>query len=98
MRRVMLASVVGSAVALVAVAGYAAADVFDVAPGILTLDRPVSRADARRCPARRPRSLLPEPAAARRPAAHRHRRRRARCPTRAGLQRALDHGIRPTRP
>ena len=42
MRRVMLASVVGSAVALVAVAGYAAADVLDVAPGILTLDRPVA--------------------------------------------------------
>ena len=42
MRRVMLASLVGSAVALVAVAGYTAADVLDVAPGILTLDRPVA--------------------------------------------------------
>jgi len=33
----MLASVVGSAVALVAVAGYAAADVFDVAPLLFSI-------------------------------------------------------------
>ena len=60
MRRVMLASLVGSAVALVAVAGYAAADVLDVAPGILTLDRPVA-APTPTCPARRRRCCCPSP-------------------------------------
>ncbi|HQA15205.1 MAG TPA: D-alanyl-D-alanine carboxypeptidase, partial [Ornithinibacter sp.] len=38
MRRVMLASLA----VLVATTGYVAADVMDVAPGILTLDRPVA--------------------------------------------------------
>ncbi len=60
MRRVMLASLVGSAVALVAVAGYAAADVLDVAPGILTLDRPVA-VPTPTVSGRPPRSCCPSP-------------------------------------
>ena len=71
----MLASLVGSAVALVAVAGYAAADVFDVAPGILTLDRPVAVPTPTVSGTPAP-VLLPEPAASARPDAHRHRRGR----------------------
>jgi serine-type D-Ala-D-Ala carboxypeptidase/endopeptidase (penicillin-binding protein 4) len=86
-RRVMLASVVGSAVALVAVAGYAAADVFDVAPGILTLDRPV-RAPTPTVSGTPAPVLLPEPAASVDPMLT-DTGADAPAPTRAGLQRAL---------
>ena len=58
----MLASVVASAVALVAVTGYAAADVLDVAPGILTRDRPVAVPTPTVSGTPAP-VLLPEPAA-----------------------------------
>ena len=87
MRRVMLASVVGSAVALVAVAGYAAADVFDVAPGILTLGRPVSAPTPTVSGTPAP-VLLPEPAASVDPMLT-DTGAGAPAPTRAGLQRAL---------
>lgn len=58
MRRVMLAS----ACVLLAVTGYAAADVVDVAPGILTLERPVSVPTPTVSGTPAP-VLLPEPAA-----------------------------------
>ena len=85
----MLASVVGSAVALVAVAGYAAADVFDVAPGILTLDRataatsPTPTASGTTAPV-----VLPEPAATVDPMLT-DTGAQAPVPTAAGLRRAL---------
>ena len=86
MRRVMVASVV----ALVAVTGYAAADVFDVVPGILTLDRPAgdpnanptSTASGVASPA------VPEPAATVDPLLT-DSGAGAPAPTRAGLARAL---------
>ena len=87
MRRVMLASVVGSAVALVAVTGYAAADVLDVAPGILTLDRPVAVPTPTVSGTPAP-AVLPEPAAAPDPLLT-DTGADAPVPTRAGLQQAL---------
>ena len=87
MRRVMLASVVGSAVALVAVAGYAVADVFDVAPGILTLDRPLAAPTPTVSGTAAP-VLLPEPAASVDPMLT-DTGADAPAPTSAGLQRAL---------
>ncbi|MFL6177460.1 MAG: D-alanyl-D-alanine carboxypeptidase/D-alanyl-D-alanine-endopeptidase [Ornithinibacter sp.] len=87
MRRVMLASLVGSAVALVAVAGYAAADALDVAPGILTLDRPVAVPTP--TPSATPGPLgRPEPAATPDPRLT-DTGAGAPAPTRAGLARAL---------
>ncbi len=87
MRRVMLASVVGSAVALVAVGGYAAADVLDVAPGILTLDRPVAAPAPILSGSPAP-VLLPEPAASV-DAMLTDTGADAPVPTRAGLRNAL---------
>ena len=87
MRRVMLASLVGSAVALVAVAGYAAADVLDVAPGILTLDRPVAAPTPTVSGTPAP-VLLPEPAATVDPLLT-DTGAAAPAPTRAGLRQAL---------
>lgn len=87
MRRVTLASVIGSAVVLVAVAGYGAADVLDVAPGILTLDRPV--AVPTRTPSGPPAGvLLPEPAASVDPMLT-DTGADAPSPTRSGLRHAL---------
>ena len=83
----MLASVVGSAVALVAVAGYAAADVFDVAPGVLTLDRPVAVPTPTVSGTPAP-VALPEPAASVDPMLS-DTGANAPVPTSAGLQRAL---------
>ena len=83
----MLASVVGSAVALVAVAGYAAADVFDVAPGVLTLDRPVAVPTPTVSGTPAP-VALPEPAASVDPMLS-DTGANAPAPTSAGLQRAL---------
>ncbi|HYN68523.1 MAG TPA: D-alanyl-D-alanine carboxypeptidase [Ornithinibacter sp.] len=86
MRRVMLASV-GSAVALVAVAGYATADVLDVAPGILTLDRPVAVPTPTVSGTPAP-ALLPEPTASPDPWLT-DTGAQAPVPTRAGLRKAL---------
>src|SRR6476469_7306529 len=88
----MLASVVGSAVALVAVACYATADVFDVAPGILTLERPVSAPSptASGTPAA---VLLPVPASSVDPMLT-DTGADAPAPARAGLQRALTAASR----
>jgi serine-type D-Ala-D-Ala carboxypeptidase/endopeptidase (penicillin-binding protein 4) len=86
-RRVMLASLVGSAVVVVAVAGYAAADVLDVAPGILTLDRPVAAPTPTVSGTPAP-VLLPEPAATVDPLLT-DTGAAAPVPTRAGLRRAL---------
>jgi len=83
----MLASGVASAVALVAVAGYAAADVFDVAPGVLTLDRPVAVPTPTVSGTPAP-VALPEPAASVDPMLS-DTGANAPVPTSAGLQRAL---------
>jgi len=91
-RRVMLASVVGSAVALVAVAGYATADVFDVAPGILTLERPVGAPTPTASGTPVP-VLLPAPAPSVDPMLT-DTGADAPAPTRAGLQRALTTASR----
>src|SRR5690349_3836640 len=93
----MLASLVGSAVALGAVAGYATADVLDVAPGILTLDRPVARPTPTVSGTPAP-VLLPEPAATVDPLLT-DTGAAAPAPTRAGLRKALsaasdDPGLR----
>ena len=87
MRRVALGTVVGSVVALVAVAGYAAADVLDLAPGILTLDRPVSAPTPTVSGSPAP-VLLPEPAATVDPMLE-DTGADAPVPTRDGLRRAL---------
>ena len=87
MRRVMLASLAGSAAALVAVAGYATADVLDVAPGVLTLDRPVAVPTPTVSGTPAP-AVLPEPAATLDPLLT-DTGAGAPVPTRAGLARAL---------
>lgn len=87
MRPVMLTSLAGSAAVLVALAGYATADVFDVAPGILTLDRPVAVPTPTVSGTRAP-AALPEPAATLDPLLT-DTGAAAPAPTRAGLARAL---------
>ena len=90
MRRVILAAVLGPAVALVAVAGLRRRSTCTTScPGILTRrPAPVAAAPApRRAGTPAPGRCCPTPAATVAPLLSRHRRRRARCPTRAGLQR-----------
>ena len=82
----MLASV-GTAVALLALTGYAAADVLDVAPGILTLDRPVARPTSTVSGTVAP-VLLPQPAATLSPLLS-DTGTEAPVPTAAGLARAV---------
>ncbi|HET9020718.1 MAG TPA: D-alanyl-D-alanine carboxypeptidase [Ornithinibacter sp.] len=88
MRRVVLAS----AAALLAVTGYAVADVLDVAPGVLTLDRPVAVPTPTVSGTPAP-VLLPSPAASVDPVLT-STGEDAPVPTEAGLEKALTAASR----